>query len=155
MSADLDLVGVVCPACSSDRAEYMGRRGAFRWFRCAECGTEHGLQERETAHERLLRQSEAAGYQVANRGHDFTILVHFHRKHGDTYPLQWAVQAAEGEPVRVRKLLDYEGWRPVAEPTVPAMLAAIEAAEIEDTAAMWPELEQWHAIGLVIHEKAA
>ena len=101
-----------------------------------------------TALDRLFQQAAAAGHQVIRRGDGFAIVVHFRRSGGDTYPLQWAVQVAEGGPVRVRKLLDYDGWRPVAEPTVAAVLAAIEAAEMADSLAGWPDMAQYHVVGL-------
>lgn len=97
----------------------------------------------------LLRQMGEAGYQVADRGHDFTVVCTFERTGGDRFSLQWAVQAPEGEPVRVRKLLDYEGWRSAAEPTVAAVLSAIEAAEIADTRRGWPEQAEWQVTHLV------
>lgn len=149
MTDDLELVSVVCPACYAEEAIYLGRMGALRWFRCQACGMEYNLQERETAHERLLRLFDEAGYQVCDRGHDFTLVATFERTGGDRFALQWAVQAPEGEPVRVRKLLDYDGWRPAAEPSVPAVLSAIEAAEIADSLRGWPEQAEWHVTGLV------
>ena len=106
------------------------------------------MSKDETVQERLFRQAEAAGHQVSKRGDGFVIVVHFWRSGGDTYPLQWAVQAAEGEPVRVRKLLDYDGWHLAAEPTVAAVLAAIEAAEVGDSRAGWPDMPQYHVAGL-------
>lgn len=106
------------------------------------------MSKPETVQDRLFRQAAAAGHQVSRRGDGFVIVVHFRRSGGDTYPLQWAVQAAEGEPVMVRKLLDYEGWRRAAEPTVAAVLAAIEAAEMADSRAGWPDMPQYHVVSL-------
>ncbi len=105
-----------------------------------------------SAQERLLRQFEAAGYQVADRGFDFTIVATFERTGGDRFALQWAVRAPEGEPAAVRKLLEYDGWRPAAEPSMAALLTAIEAAEIADSHAGWPEQAQWHVTHLVRDE---
>ena len=104
---------------------------------------------KETLHQRLVSECASAGYLVADRGSEFTIAVMHQRTGGDTYTLQWAVAAGAAGPVRVRKLLD-DAWRPTKAPTVAGILAAIEAAEIEDTRRAWPTMPEYQAIGMVM-----
>ncbi len=106
------------------------------------------MSESETVQERLERLLSAAGYRCHQRATGLGVEVEFKYTDGSIYSLQWVIDAPEGEPVRVRKLLDYDGWRPVAEPTVAAVLAAIEAAEVADSRAGWPDMPQYHVAGL-------
>ena len=154
MNTDLDSLGVICPTCGGEQAISLGRRGNLHLFQCRQCGAEYTLREREALQAKLMRHAEQAGYQVADRGNDFTLVATFERTDGSIYSLEYAVRAGESGPVEVRRLLD-DQWHAAQQPTLQGVLKAIEAAEITDTAAGWPTMPEYHAQRLLVAEPAS
>lgn len=142
---DGDSLGLMCSECGSSDTIHTSLQGGAWWFLCRECGAEFNLQAHEPQLERLERLLSAAGYRCHQRATGLGVEVEFKYTDGSIYSLQWVI---DDEPLRVRKMLDYDGWRPVAEPTVAAVLAAIEAAEMADSRAGWPDMPQYHVAGL-------
>ena len=142
---DGDSLGLMCSECGSSDTIHTSVQGGAWWFLCRECGAEFSLQAHEPQLERLERLLSAAGYPSHQRPTGLGVMVAFKRTDGSQYALEWVI---DDEPLRVRKMLDYDGWRPVAEPTVAAVLAAIEAAEMADSRAGWPDMPQYHVAGL-------
>ena len=145
--SDDNSLDLLCPKCDSLDTIHTGAQGGLDWFLCRECGTEFGFQPLDPLG-LLGPLLSAAGYQVRERAGGLGLVVAFQRTDGSRYELEWLIDAPEGEPVRVRKLLDYGGWHLAADPTMAAVLAAIEAAEMADSRAGWPDMPQYHVAGL-------
>ena len=143
---DDNSLDLLCPKCDSLDTIHTGAQGGVEWFLCRECGVEFSFQPLEPL-EMLGLLLSAAGYQVRERAGGLGLVVAFQRTDGSRYELEWLIDAQKGEPVRVRKLLD-DTWHLAADPTMAAVLAAIEAAEVSDSAAGWPDMPQYHVAGL-------
>ena len=144
--SDDNSLDLLCPKCDSLDTIHTGAQGGLDWFLCRECGTEFGFQPLDPLG-LLGPLLSAAGYQVRERAGGLGLVVAFQRTDGSRYELEWLIDAPKGEPVRVRKLLD-DTWHLAADPTMAAVLAAIEAAEMADSRAGWPDMPQYHVAGL-------
>lgn len=93
-----------------------------------------------------------AGCSVGELAPDYgQFVVTVQRANGSTYDAYFALDVQHG---RVRALLDYDGWQPVAL-TADAILQHIEQEQIETTRRMWPDAPQYHAVRILREGAAA
>lgn len=136
----LDTLPVICPTCEHVGAYYQGRQRVYRWFRCAACGAEFSLQDRDDPWQRMI--DDLAPVAVTRlRDHGVEAWFTF-RTPGGSFQLGWLIDPDNG---RLRRLLDYDGWLYCAM-TPAAILDAIEDSERERTRRCWPDSPAAHVI---------